>query len=84
MALVLKVGENNEMVPVPKNFPTCHDYTPDDDNQSNNNESGEQNVNSNSTPSPLDDGKNSAAKLYYNFSIILAITLTLFNLFKRV
>lgn len=28
MALVLKVGDNDEMLPVPKNFPTCSDYMP--------------------------------------------------------
>ncbi|XP_055902686.1 uncharacterized protein LOC129938892 [Eupeodes corollae] len=29
MALVIKVGEHNQMVPVPKNFPQCSDYIPD-------------------------------------------------------
>ncbi|XP_030377482.1 iron multicopper oxidase fer1 [Scaptodrosophila lebanonensis] len=29
MALVLKVGSNDEMAPVPRNFPTCGDYAPD-------------------------------------------------------
>lgn len=28
MALVIKVGDNDEMLPVPKNFPSCHDYMP--------------------------------------------------------
>ena len=28
MALILKVGDNNEMPPVPANFPTCNDYMP--------------------------------------------------------
>lgn len=28
MALILKVGDNDEMPPVPKRFPTCHDYVP--------------------------------------------------------
>ncbi|XP_073832591.1 multicopper oxidase 1 [Musca autumnalis] len=28
MALILKVGDNDEMLPVPKRFPTCHDYVP--------------------------------------------------------
>lgn len=26
MALILKVGDKSDMVPVPKNFPTCGDY----------------------------------------------------------
>ncbi|EDV98942.1 GH13325 [Drosophila grimshawi] len=29
MALVVKVGDDDEMVPVPRNFPTCGDYVPD-------------------------------------------------------
>ncbi|XP_059618869.1 uncharacterized protein LOC132263226 [Phlebotomus argentipes] len=28
MSLVFKVGEHDEMLPVPQNFPTCSDYTP--------------------------------------------------------
>lgn len=28
MALVLKVGDHNEMKPVPPGFPTCYDYIP--------------------------------------------------------
>ncbi|XP_037958323.1 uncharacterized protein LOC119687869 [Teleopsis dalmanni] len=35
MALIFKVGNNDEMEPIPKNFPSCHDYMPnaeDDDN----------------------------------------------------
>ncbi|XP_067620744.1 uncharacterized protein Mco1 [Eurosta solidaginis] len=30
MAVVFKVGDNDEMKPAPKNFPTCHDYMPKD------------------------------------------------------
>uniref|UniRef100_A0A1I8QBH6 Uncharacterized protein n=1 Tax=Stomoxys calcitrans TaxID=35570 RepID=A0A1I8QBH6_STOCA len=33
MALVLKVGNNDQMLPVPKNFPTCHDYMPQEDDE---------------------------------------------------
>ncbi|KAH8293300.1 hypothetical protein KR018_012343, partial [Drosophila ironensis] len=29
MALVIKVGDDDQMVPVPENFPTCGDYNPD-------------------------------------------------------
>ncbi|XP_002057875.2 uncharacterized protein Mco1 [Drosophila virilis] len=29
MALVIKVGDDDKMVPVPRNFPTCGDYVPD-------------------------------------------------------
>ncbi|XP_034099549.2 uncharacterized protein LOC117564761 [Drosophila albomicans] len=29
MALVFKVGNNDEMQPIPRNFPTCGDYVPD-------------------------------------------------------
>ncbi|XP_017843672.2 uncharacterized protein LOC108600530 isoform X2 [Drosophila busckii] len=29
MALVVKVGDNDQMMPVPRNFPTCGDYVPD-------------------------------------------------------
>lgn len=29
MALVFKVGNDDQMVPVPDNFPTCGDYNPD-------------------------------------------------------
>jgi len=29
MALVFKVGDDDQMVPVPENFPTCGDYNPD-------------------------------------------------------
>ncbi|CAH0553403.1 unnamed protein product, partial [Brassicogethes aeneus] len=31
MALVLKVGENKDMAPVPKNFPRCGDYYPSEE-----------------------------------------------------
>lgn len=32
MALIFKVGENDEMPPTPKNFPECNDWIPDDMN----------------------------------------------------
>lgn len=35
MALVVKVGEKSEMLPVPKNFPTCGNYIPVDENNNN-------------------------------------------------
>lgn len=28
MALVIKVGENKDFVPVPEGFPSCQDYVP--------------------------------------------------------
>lgn len=31
MALAFKVGENSDMPPVPKNFPTCGNFIPADD-----------------------------------------------------
>uniref|UniRef100_A0A7G3ARV2 Putative multicopper oxidase n=1 Tax=Lutzomyia longipalpis TaxID=7200 RepID=A0A7G3ARV2_LUTLO len=34
MSLVFKVGEHDEMLPVPENFPTCSDYMPDVEAQS--------------------------------------------------
>uniref|UniRef100_A0A1A9W9Z6 Uncharacterized protein n=1 Tax=Glossina brevipalpis TaxID=37001 RepID=A0A1A9W9Z6_9MUSC len=37
MALVLKVGNNDDMPPVPKKFPTCHDFIREDDLPSINN-----------------------------------------------
>ncbi|KAM7348084.1 multicopper oxidase 1 [Cochliomyia hominivorax] len=79
MALVLKVGDNDEMVPVPKNFPTCHDYMPDDNE---NTDSGEDNTNNASTSSPLEDGNNSATTTYNNVGFIGAISLTLYRLFR--
>lgn len=27
MAIMLKVGDYKQMLPAPKNFPTCHDYS---------------------------------------------------------
>ncbi|KAI8124068.1 hypothetical protein FF38_00170 [Lucilia cuprina] len=81
MALVLKVGDNDEMVPVPKNFPTCHDYMPNDNDDESSN-SGEQNSNNNSTSSPLGDGSNSALRNYYNRSLMVGGVVLLLNLLR--
>ena len=83
MALVLKVGDNDEMVPVPKNFPTCHDYMPGDKESENSNEN--QDTNGDSTSLPNDGNGNNAAanREYYNLSLTLAIILTLTMNFVR-
>ncbi|TMW44293.1 hypothetical protein DOY81_010627 [Sarcophaga bullata] len=74
MALVLKVGDNDEMVPVPKNFPTCHDYMPSDKESEN---SMEQDTNGDSTSLPTDgngNGNNAATnREYYNLSLTLQL-----------
>jgi hypothetical protein len=31
MAVILKVGEFDQMLPVPRNFPTCQNYSPSDE-----------------------------------------------------
>jgi hypothetical protein len=32
MAMILKVGDYNQMAPVPRSFPTCYDYSAPLDN----------------------------------------------------
>ncbi|KAL6260451.1 hypothetical protein P5V15_007976 [Pogonomyrmex californicus] len=39
MSLIFKVGENEEMPPVPRDFPKCGDWKPTNDNNDNNSES---------------------------------------------
>lgn len=81
MALVLKVGDNDEMVPVPKNFPTCHDYMPSDKESDN---SMAQNSNGDSTSLPIENGNNTAANRgCYGLSLTLAIFVTLTLNFVR-
>lgn len=50
MALIIKVGDNDQMKSAPKNFPTCHDYMPKDGEDDIDEDSGEGN-NGNASPS---------------------------------
>lgn len=87
MALVFKVGENYDIPPVPKNFPTCGNFMPEDDyltQTSNEVDKCSPNV-VNSTffqkvwknfYSTNDDCKTSSATNLYNNFLIVVLTLT--------
>ncbi|XP_054084101.1 uncharacterized protein LOC105219789 [Zeugodacus cucurbitae] len=51
MALIIKVGDNDQMQSAPKNFPTCHDYMPKDGDDDVAENSGDHNNNGNAAPS---------------------------------
>uniref|UniRef100_W8B7R7 L-ascorbate oxidase n=1 Tax=Ceratitis capitata TaxID=7213 RepID=W8B7R7_CERCA len=53
MALIIKVGDNDQMLSAPKNFPTCHDYMPMDGDDDDDDGGGH------STPDGGDDSNNS-------------------------
>ncbi|XP_075156466.1 multicopper oxidase 1 [Haematobia irritans] len=72
MALVLKVGNNDEMPPVPKNFPSCHDYMPQDDTDDPVEEPDEPN---NNNPNPPNIGGNgSSSKIMPKFIVICFVS----------
>jgi len=56
MALVIKVGDNDQMVKAPKNFPTCHDYMPKDDGNDDGNNNGNGNGSNEPTKRPPGNG----------------------------
>lgn len=53
MALIIKVGDNDQMKSAPKNFPTCHDYMPKDDDDDVDEDSGEDKNNNASPSAPI-------------------------------
>lgn len=53
MALIIKVGDNDQMKSAPKNFPTCHDYMPKDDDDDVDEDSGEDKDNNASPSAPI-------------------------------
>lgn len=72
MALVLKVGDNDQMAKVPKNFPTCNDYMPDMHNEDN-----EENSSTNEiveqTVTELEQNNGSNAIFLAGFNVILLL-----------
>ncbi|XP_039951037.1 uncharacterized protein LOC120768422 [Bactrocera tryoni] len=53
MALIIKVGDNDQMKSAPKNFPTCHDYMPKDGEDEIEEDNGEDKNDNTATSAPM-------------------------------
>nr|ANS71634.1 MCOI-like protein [Bactrocera dorsalis] len=53
MALIIKVGDNDQMKSAPKNFPTCHDYMPKDGEDEIEEDSSEDKNDNTATSAPI-------------------------------
>lgn len=76
MALVFKVGENDEMLPVPKNFPTCNDYIPNVDS----NESAEEELTTSIAANNLDNSlaatiRNTSTNLIFVYLLLSSLNI---------
>ncbi|XP_002067090.2 L-ascorbate oxidase [Drosophila willistoni] len=71
MALVFKVGNDDQMLPVPANFPTCGDYSPDNRAEATTSPDGSFSSISTAAPDEMDDGGSAAVSLSIPLLVLL-------------
>lgn len=80
MALVIKVGDNDQMVPVPRNFPTCGDYVPDSRGDSESSSTSAYPGNLPTSPTPTTDASSKVLGSSFTLSCLIISYIFLFRM----